>query len=123
MKTFFLCIESRINDHAGEEYDDILELEDMPTLHGGYGSMGIKHWADLIRQRIRKLWKEDEDEEKGVEIYLDGTAPYHTILMRLKPTMEKEEGIIVELPYAVELEEEVEYDSETHEFLKQRKRI
>ncbi|RLI43829.1 hypothetical protein DRO61_12855 [Candidatus Bathyarchaeota archaeon] len=125
MKTFLICIEYNINDHVGEEYDDILEVEDMPT------QMTVASWADRIKGRIRKLWNEDndidddgtkiEDWEKGVEIILDGTPPYHTMLMRLQPLMLKEESIEFTIPYADELDEDVEYDSETEEFLRKRK--
>ena len=126
MKNFLICIEYRINDHIGEEYDDILEVEDMPT------QITIADWADLIKGRIRKLWNEDseidEDSgdkievwEKGVEIVLDGTPPYHTMLMRLQPLMLKEESIEFTIPYADELNEDVEYDSEAEEFLRKRK--
>ena len=124
MKNFLVCIEYRINDHVGEEYDDILEVEDMPT------QLTIANWADRIKSRIRKLWNEDEpidddgneieDWEKVVEVHLDGTFAYHTILMRLLPLMLKEEGIIFTLPYADDLEEDNEHDAEKEEFLKKR---
>ena len=126
MKTFLICIEYNINDHVGEEYDDILEVEDMPT------QMTVASWADRIKGRIRKLWNEDsnidedsgdkiEDWERGVEIVLDGTPPYHTMLMRLQPLMLRQEGIEFTIPYADGLDGDVEYDSETEEFLRKRK--
>ncbi len=128
MKTFLICIEYNINDHVGEEYDDILEVEDMPT------QMTIADWADRIKGRIRRLWNEDseideddgskiEDWQQGVEVFLDGTPPYHTVLMRLQPLMLKEEGIEFTIPYTEDLDEEIEYDSETEEFLKKRNKI
>jgi hypothetical protein len=128
MKTFLICIEYNINNHVGEEYDDILEVEDMPT------QMTIAHWADRIKGRIRKLWNEDSDIdeddgskienwERGVEIYLDGTAPYHTILMRLQLVMKKEEGIDFDVPYVEDLDEEVVSDSQKEDFLRKRNKI
>ena len=42
-------------------------------------------------------------------------------LMRLQPLMLKEESIEFTIPYADELNEDVEYDSEAEEFLRKRK--
>jgi hypothetical protein len=95
MKTFFVCSETRIGEHGGEEYDDFIEVENAPTTDT------IEDWANRIRDRVRKLWHEEmkEDEDKRIVVTLDGPSPYNAMLVDLQILLEEEEGIVIELPY------------------------
>lgn len=95
MKTFFICSEKRMGDHAGEEYDDYLEVEDSPTTET------IDEWGNRIRGRLRKLWHEEmqDDQDKRIVVTLDGPSPYNAMLINLMVIMKEEEGIVIELPY------------------------
>jgi hypothetical protein len=113
MKTFLIVAKSNWDDHVGEEYDDILEVDDeVISGHGddNYGThlTPITEWHNRIRGRIRKLWNEDavpegEDREEGddqeVHVWLDAASPFNAMLIDLQLVMEQEEGIIIELPY------------------------
>ena len=106
MKTFLIVAERNYDDHIGEEYDSILEVDnEVISGHGddNYGShlTPISEWHKRIRGRIRKLWHEDDapDEEKGVHIYLDAASPFNAMLIDLQIVMNQEEGILIELPY------------------------
>jgi hypothetical protein len=111
MKTLFICSSRKVNSHVGEEYDVILEVEDQPT------TSTIAEWAHRIKDKIRFLWHEQEgSDDRRVVCYLDGPTPYNAILNNLQIIMKDEEGIVVELPYMVELRQEVT-DPETIELL------
>jgi len=113
MKTFLIVAKRNWDDHVGEEYDSIMEVDnEVISERGedGYGShlTPISEWHDRIRGRIRKLWNEDatpedeprdEDNPQVVEIYLNAASPFNAMLIDLQIVMKKEEGIIVELPY------------------------
>jgi len=89
MKTLFIVSERRTNDHVGEEYDYILEVDDQPTTET------IGEIADRIRTRIRSLWMEqpncDADHEtaepKSVVCTVDGASPYRAMLINLQVLM------------------------------------
>jgi hypothetical protein len=113
MKTFFICSAKRIQNHVGEEYDSILEVEDQPT------TVTIGDWANRIMGRIRALWHEQKqanDLDPKVVCHLDGASAYHGILANLQIRMKAEEGIITELPYVAGVPMEVT-DKETVELL------
>jgi hypothetical protein len=110
MKTFFICANSAVDNHVGEEYDSILEVEDQPTTET------MQEWHNRIRGRIRKLWHEDDGDDKYVEIYLDAASPYNALLIDLQIVMEKEEGIDIELAYT-DTTVPTTLDSETLEIL------
>ena len=95
MKTLFVCAESRIEDHVGEEYDEIVEVGSTPTTDD------IQEWANRIKDRIRKLahQMEKEGNDKRIEVILDGPSPYNAMLVNLQVIMPDEEGIELELPY------------------------
>ena len=113
MKTFLIVAKSKWNDHADEEYDSILEVDDeVISEHGadGYGRSltPIHEWHNRVRGRVRKLWHEDatpeladreEDDPQEVHVWLDAASPFNAMLIDLRIVLEKEEGIIVELPY------------------------
>jgi hypothetical protein len=92
MKTLLVCDEATVNNHVGEEYDDIIEVVQVPTTEN------IKDWADRIKSRIRKLWNED-GEDKKVVITFDSSAPYKAVIINLRINwMNLEEKIDIELP-------------------------
>jgi hypothetical protein len=116
MKTFFICATSNIEYHVGEEYDSILEVDsEIISEHGddNYGSqlIPITEWHNRIRNRIRKLWHDDatpegatreEGDEQEVHVWLDAASPFNAMLIDLQIVMEKEEGIVIKLPYLPE---------------------
>jgi len=111
-KSLFVCVSKHINNHVGEEYDSILEVEDSPTTET------IQDWANRIIGRIRKLWHEQggtANPDAKVLCHLDGPTPYHAILVNLQIRMKADEGILVDLPYASPPEVT---DPETLELLK-----
>ena len=113
MKTLFICASANIEYHVGEEYDDIIEVDnEVISSHGedGYGAdlTPITEWHKRIRNRIRKLWHEDATPEGAtredgdpheVHIWLDAASPFNAMLIDLQIVMEKEEGIVIQLPY------------------------
>jgi len=93
-KTLFVCASCRINAHAGENYDEILEVENSPT------TATIDRWGESIMKSIRTLSQQDKAAggDGVVRAFLDGASPYNQILMNLQIIF-KEEGIAIELPY------------------------
>ena len=95
MKTLFVCAEGKINDHVDEEYDYILEVDDMPTTES------IAALFNRVRDRIRALWMEDTEGgvERGVSVNLDGPSPYNAMLIDLEIVLREEEKIVLNLSY------------------------
>ena len=92
MKTFLVYDEVTVEDHGGEEYDEIIEVNRIPTVET------IQDWANRIKSRIRKLWVEGKgDDERGVVVTLDSSAPYKAMLINLQIFMKAEEEIEIEL--------------------------
>jgi len=94
MKTIFVGTKSCMNKHAGEFYDEVVEVENAPTTDT------IDRWASAIMATIRKLSTEDKavNGDGVVRASLDGPTPYNAILMNLQIIL-KAEGIVIELPY------------------------
>jgi len=115
MKTMLICVPSRRNNHAGEDYDNILidEIPEIPTIEN------FKDVADLIRNRIRGLWHSipADDPKRKVVVTLDGHAPYSVILTDLQILMKSEERIELELCGTIIPTERDIRDSETLELL------
>lgn len=113
MKTMFICASSNIEYHVGEEYDEIIEVNDEVISERGEDGYGadltpIREWHNRIRNRIRKAWNEDatpegatreEGDEQEVHIWLDAASPFNAMLIDLQIIMKAEEGIIIKLPY------------------------
>lgn len=93
MKTMFMFVPSRQNNHVGEDYDNHLEVPEIPT------ATDFKDIADIVRNRIRGLWNSMpvDDPCRKVVVTLDGHAPYSVILVDLKILMKAEEQIDIEL--------------------------
>ena len=92
MKTFFLCAECKICDHQGEEYDDYVMVDDSPTTDV------MSAWADRIRNRIRRLWMEDTELQKGVSVTLDAHMAFYAMLVDLQVILREDEGILIDFP-------------------------
>jgi hypothetical protein len=94
MKTLFVCAKRNVDRHDGEEYDDILEVEDQPTTET------IQDWANRMMDHIRKLNVADAGSaDRGVSVFLDAASPYNAMLINLQILMKANEGIRIELPY------------------------
>ena len=95
MKTLFVGAKSKMNKHAGEFYDEVLEVEDLPTTET------IDRWGNAITAVIRKLHSEDKlaGGDGVVRVNLDAVSPYNAILMNLQIILKKQEGTSIELPY------------------------
>lgn len=96
MKTLFVVCSAKVNKHVGEDYDEILEVENQPTTET------IQDWANRMKDSIRSLWHAQVGEGTSnmkVVVTLDAATPYNAILLNLQIIMKAEEGIIVELPY------------------------
>jgi len=112
MKTFLIVSKQNYENHVGEEYDSILEVDN--EVISGHGDNNyrsdltpISDWHNLIRGRIRRLWNQDADisNPREVHVYLDAASPFNAMLIDLRIVMGKDEGIVVVLPYLEEGEE------------------
>lgn len=113
MKTMLIHAPSKNNNHVGEEYDNLLEVPEIPDVEN------IQQVSEIIRNRIRKLWHEmtEDDTARKVAITLDGHAVYATLLINLQQRMKPEEGIVVELLGNINQGPRDIQDSETQEIL------
>ena len=90
MRTLFVVAMCNVNNHEGEEYDYILEVDDEPT------TTTIGELANRIRTRIRALNEEqiaEGVEDPKVSVNLDAASPFNAMLINL------EEGVDVVLAY------------------------
>ena len=115
MKTLFICSERKINDHVGKYFDSVVEVPHQPLVSG------IEEIATLVREEIRKLWKQDvEDEEREgdplIQAHLDAASPFNAMLIDYQIVLGKEDGIVMELPY-LESKERTTEDKEAKELI------
>lgn len=115
MKTLFICSERKINDHVGEYYDDIIEVEHQPE------AGKIEKVAQAVRESIRNLWKQDQEDaeregEPCVQAHLDAASPFNAMLIDYQVVL-GDEGIKLELPY-LETTERTTEDPEANEVIK-----
>lgn len=110
MKTYFVVAEGRVDQHDGEEYDDILYVEDAPTTDT------IQEWANRIRQGLRKLWHEGGQEPIG--IYFDAHMAFHAVLVNLQILMKEDEDIDLSLMYEEQIPK-ADVDDELAQYLNQ----
>jgi hypothetical protein len=94
-KTMAVIAEVRQNAHAGEEYDVIMIVENVPTVDT------IDRWADLITREVRNLFQQDRNAngDGKIAVTLDGPSAYNAILMNLQIILKQSEGIEIALPY------------------------
>jgi len=116
MKSLFVCSERNINNHIGEEYDNIFEVPTQPTTDN------IQDYSNEIRIRIAELWKQDvKDEtregEPVVQVHLDAASPFNAMLIDFQIVMNEADGIKIELPY-LDSTVRTTQDSETQEVIR-----
>jgi hypothetical protein len=120
MKTLFIVSEQKVEDHVGEEYDYILEVEDQPT------TATIGETFNRIRTRIRALWMEqvkddgegaDNEADPKVVCYLDAASPFASMLIDLQVVLKDAEGIAIELPHLEGIIRRVSQDREARELI------
>ena len=85
-KNFLLVDSARTEDHAGEAWDDFLEV---PTT---IDVSNLQEWVDRIRSRIRKLHNE-EPVNSPVKVTIDAHPVFTVIADNLKVGMSKQENI------------------------------
>jgi hypothetical protein len=119
MKTLLVVSSKAIDRHAGETYDDYIEVENQPSTEN------IDEWSNRIGSRIRNLWDKDckdaleadGDYEKCVSVFLDGAVPYNVVLQNFRIFMKEGEGIDVRLPYLDDEKDKVVLTKELKEKL------
>ena len=123
MKTLFVCSDKRLDHHAGEEYDEIIEVPHQPVVSANtqYGytpeNATIEPYAKAIRNAILDLWEQDsESENRSVKVWLDAHSAFNAMLIDYKATMYNEHGIVIELPY-LDKETRTTNDRETEQLL------
>jgi len=99
MKTLFIVGQNRVDSHAGETYDYILEVEDAPL------TTEIQEIADRVRTRLRSLWMEQVKPQEGepdpnprLVCTLDAHPVFRAMLVDLQLILREEENIEIELP-------------------------
>lgn len=113
MKTLFVVSDRKVNKHAGEEYDVILEVADQPTTDN------IQSYGDQVQAEIAELWAgmNKEDPERKVVVYLDAATPFAAMLENLQIILKARGGIVVELPW-VKPNDLTSLDKESKEVLR-----
>jgi len=91
MKTLFIVAHNRVNAHAGEDYDDILEVDNLPQI----GDM--PKWASAIRQKLIALWDIDEGGgNRSVKVSIDAYAAFGAMVSNFKVLLKAEFGIEID---------------------------
>ena len=94
MRTIFIVAGCKVNQHAGEEYDTIIEVLDEPTTDN------IQTCADQVMSGIKELWKQQEgDSDRKIVAYMDATSPFLAMLLNLQIIMKAQDGIDIEMPW------------------------
>ena len=91
MKTILIADENGRERHVGEDFDDFLEVVSVPTTDI------LDEWADLIRQRIRRQWSEDNSTDRGVLVVLDAPSIWTVVFDHLQVSMLRDEKITFNL--------------------------
>jgi hypothetical protein len=82
--TFLIYCKSLIDKHLGDEFDYVYELPDTPN------SLTADEHLLIIRQVIRSAWY---DYDNNVQITIECTNEWNSMIKNLLETMEVEEGI------------------------------
>jgi len=95
MSTMIVVCERNLEDHVGETYDEVVEVNDSPTTDT------IQEWGARIKNKIRRLHNNAlaEGADPVIQIFLDGPSPYNAMLQNLQIFMAEENNIEIELPY------------------------
>ena len=84
----------KVNKHAGEEYDIIVEVSDEPTIDN------IQSHAEQVMAGIKELWKQQEGEQdRKIVAYLDAASPFLAMLLNLQIIMKAQNGIEIDMPW------------------------
>jgi hypothetical protein len=103
-----IVCERNLEDHVGETYDEIVEVDDSPTTET------IQEWGARIKNKIRRLHNNsiaEGEENPVIQITLDGPSPYNAMLQNLQIFMAEENDIDIELPYL----EDFDFDVKSRE--------
>jgi len=97
-KTFFVCAHGYRDNHVGEDYDDMLFVEDNPS------TVTIQEWVNKIRDRLRRLWNTmpEDESERVIRVHLDAAPAYGGVLSNLQILMDREEQISLWLAFVPE---------------------
>jgi len=107
VKTFFICADSRINFHVDEEYDDYIQVEDIPT------SDTLNEYAHRIQGRIRGLqhqMEQENDVDKREVVTIDAIPHYAIMMDHIALAMKRDEKITVEIPEQLKETKDAEED-------------
>jgi len=94
-RTFFICGDSLRDSHMGEDYDDILYVEDSPCTES------ILPYVNRMKDRLRKLWNEVKPDGLVV-VYFDACSAFYGVLANLQIRMKSEEGIEIKMQWEVD---------------------
>jgi hypothetical protein len=90
MKTLFICANRCRQLHVNEEYDEIMYVDDVPTIQN------IQNWALRIKDAIRRLWAQQTGEDRLVKISMDAANPYRAATINIQVIIKGEESILTE---------------------------
>lgn len=93
MKTLFVCASDKINQHVGEEYDAVIEVNSCPTTEN------VDPDAQRIMDAAVGLWDsmDGKDNDRRVVCTLHGPNVFLLILLNLEIILKKEKGIVLDL--------------------------
>lgn len=86
MKSLLIADPVGRENHVGEDFDDFLEVNTVIS------SEEIDECADLIRQRIRRLWVEGNSSTEII-VVVDAPVHYRIMIEHLQATMSREEKV------------------------------
>lgn len=114
MKTLIVLGSNRVDAHAGEEYDTIIEVKNVPTFES------IPADASAIRNQLLVLWEEDKDSDnRVVKVFIDAHPAYTTVVSNFSVILKGECGVNIDTS-AFELTDEqllADSDQETKELI------
>lgn len=114
MKTLIVLGGNRVDAHAGEEYDTIIEVKSVPTFES------IPADASAIRNQLLELWEEDKgSDNRGVKVFIDAHPAYTTVVSNFSVILKGECGVNIDTS-AFELTDEqllADSDQETKELI------
>ena len=129
MKTMFICSEYLLDDHEGEEYDEIVVVPHQPVYASSNGGASygyapqdgdIETYAKKIRQLIYDLWESDSaSDDHRIIVYLDAASPFHAMLVDYQTVMYNQDGVVIQLGYG----QETEHDTSDPEAKEQLNRL
>ena len=109
MKTLLVVSELRVDEHAGEEWDDYIAVVDTPSTEN------VQEWADKVSNRIRRMWDADKGSAgRTVAVEVDASPVFVTMLIDFQIMMKDQFGIVIYLP-SIDTSERQTDDPETLE--------